>query len=147
MKIERIVVGVDGSDNARKALGWAAQLARSLDAEVVAVHSVGLLERFASGQHQDLDATLADARHLFDTEWCAPLDELTVRSTRLVRDGNPVTVLLAVADEFDAGLIVVGSRGLGGYPELLLGSTSTQVAQHSKRPVVIVPTILAETPA
>jgi nucleotide-binding universal stress UspA family protein len=147
VKIERIVVGVDGSDNARKALGWAAQLARALDAEVVAVHSVGLLERFASGQHEDLDSTLDDARHLFDTEWCTPLDDPTVRSTRLLRDGNPVTVLLAVADEFDAGLIVVGSRGLGGYPELLLGSTSTQVAQHSTRPVVIVPAVLAETSA
>jgi nucleotide-binding universal stress UspA family protein len=147
VKIERIVVGIDGSDNARKALGWAAELARALDAEVVAVHSVGLLERYASGQQEDLDTTLDDARHLFDTEWCAPLDEPTVRSIRLLRDGNPVTVLLAVADEFDAGLIVVGSRGLGGYPERLLGSTSTQVAQRSTRPVVIIPATFAETPA
>ena len=144
MKIERIVVGVDGSDNARKALEWAAGLARALAAEVVAVHSVGLLERFAAGQHHDIDPTLDNAGHLFDTEWCAPLDEPTVRSIRVLRDGNPVTVLLAVADEFDAGLIVVGSRGLGGYPELLLGSTSTQVAQRSTRPVVIVPTAFAD---
>ena len=51
-------------------------------------------------------------------------------STEL-RDGNPVQVLLAVADEVDADLIVVGSRGFGGFPTLLLGSTSTQLAQHS----------------
>jgi nucleotide-binding universal stress UspA family protein len=139
VKIERIVVGIDGSDNSRKALGWAAELARALDAEVVAVHCVGLLERFASGPSPDADTTNGDARHRFDTDWCAALDDPTVRSTRLLRDGNPVTVLLGVAEEFDAGLIVVGSRGLGGYPELLLGSTSTQVAQHSTRPVVVVP--------
>ena len=47
--------------------------------------------------------------------------------------------LLAAADEEDADLIVVGSRGLGGFPQLLLGSTSTQLAQHSSRPVTIVP--------
>jgi nucleotide-binding universal stress UspA family protein len=47
--------------------------------------------------------------------------------------------LLEVADEVDADLIAVGSRGLGGFPELLLGSTSTQLAQHSRRPVLIVP--------
>ena len=147
MKIERIVVGVDGSDNARTALRWAADLARALDAEIVAVHSVGLLERFASGQHQQLDTAIADARHLFDTDWCVVLDDPAVRSTRLLRDGNPVTVLLGIAQEFDAGLIVVGSRGLGGYPELLLGSTSTQIAQHSSRPVVIIPSGFAETAA
>ncbi len=145
MKIERIVVGVDGSDNSHTALAWAADLARALDAEVVAVHSVGLLERFAAGQHDQDDANSADTRHLFDTDWCAVLDDPTVRSTRLLRDGNPVSVLLSAAEEFDAGLVVVGSRGLGGYPELLLGSTSTQVAQRCNRPVVIIPAGFAES--
>jgi nucleotide-binding universal stress UspA family protein len=49
--------------------------------------------------------------------------------------------VLVAADDEDVDLIVLGSRGLGGYPELLLGSTSTQVAQHSSRPVTIVPTL------
>jgi len=139
VKIERIVVGVDGSNNARRALEWATDLACAIDAEVVAVHSVGLLERLASAQAEAADAHYAQARHLFDTDWCAALEDAPVRSIRLLRDGNPVSVLLGVADELEADLIVVGSRGLGGYPELLLGSTSTQVAQHSTRPVVIVP--------
>jgi nucleotide-binding universal stress UspA family protein len=144
VKIERIVVGVDGSANSKTALAWAADLARALDAEVVAVHSVGLLERFASGQQDSADAT--DARRLFDTDWCAALDDPAVRSTRLLRDGSPVRVLLDAAEEFDAGLVVVGSRGLGGYPELLLGSTSTQVAQHCTRPVVIIPAAFRASP-
>ena len=145
MNVERIVVGVDGSANSQQALVWAAELARAVDAEVVAVHSVGLLERFAAAdseaasESESGDPRYSEARHLFDTQWCAPLDDPETRSVRLLRDGNPVSVLLAVAEEVDADLIVVGSRGLGGYPELLLGSTSMQIAQHSTRPVVIIP--------
>jgi nucleotide-binding universal stress UspA family protein len=57
----------------------------------------------------------------------------------VLRDGHPVQVLLDVADDVDADMIVVGSRGFGGFPQMLLGSTSTQLAQHSRRPVLIVP--------
>jgi nucleotide-binding universal stress UspA family protein len=137
MSIERIVVGVDGSENARRALSWAAELALALDAEVIAVHAVGLLERF--GEVVDDGDRYPEVRHAFDTEWCDALDTQGVRSVRLLRDGNPVAVLLSVAEEHDADLIVVGGRGVGGFPELLLGSTSTQVAQHATRPVTIIP--------
>jgi nucleotide-binding universal stress UspA family protein len=137
MSIEHIVVGVDGSENARRALSWAVELALALDADVVAVHAVGLLERF--GEVVDDDDRHPDVRHVFDTEWCEALETPGVRSVRLLRDGNPVSVLLTVADEHDADLIVVGGRGVGGFPELLLGSTSTQVAQHATRPVTIIP--------
>ena len=84
-------------------------------------------------------------RHHFDTEWCAALERSGLRSVPVLRDSNSVSVLLAVADEFDADLIVVGSRGVGGYPELLIDSTSTQVAQHSTRPVTIVPASFDES--
>ena len=109
--IRRIVVGVDGSPQARRAAEWAADLARGIDAEVVAVHALGLL----------------------------PLRDAEVRYRDDLREGNPVTALLDVVGELDADIVVVGSRGVGGFPGLLLGSTSTQVAQHTRRPVVIVP--------
>ena len=140
MKLDRIIVAVDGSDNSLAAVGWAAGLAEATGAEVVAVHAVGLLEQLdedgapvAAQPHRD------EIQRQFEVTWCAPLDRPSVRCRRLLRDGNPVSVLLAVADEEDADLLVLGSRGLGGYPEALLGSTSTQVAQHSSRPVTIVP--------
>jgi nucleotide-binding universal stress UspA family protein len=140
MKMDRIVVAVDGSANSIAAVRWAADLAVVTGAEVVAVHAVGLLEgRDAEGprptqSHRD------EIRARFESTWCSPLVAADVPSRRLLRDGNPVSVILAVADEEAADLVVVGSRGLGGYPELLLGSTSTQIAQRSSRPVVIVPT-------
>jgi nucleotide-binding universal stress UspA family protein len=139
MRIERIVVGVDGSDNSLVAVEWTAGLARLLDAEVVAVHALGLLEPLGSGDPVPTFPRRAEISHLFETTWCAALAAADVGTRRLLRDGPAVSVLLAVADEVDADLIVVGSRGLGGYPELLLGSTSTQVAQNAHRPVTIVP--------
>ena len=140
MKLDRIVVAVDGSDHSVAAVTWAADLAAATGAEVVAVHAAGLLEHLDDEPSVTPPARPNEIRTRFETAWCAPLDRDGVRSRRVVRDGPAVSVVLAVAEEEDADLIVMGSRGLGGYPELLLGSTSTQVAQHSTRPVTIVPT-------
>ena len=143
MKLERIVVGVDGSDNSLAAVRWAANLAAGMGAEVVAVHALGLLDKVGPGGAVPAQPHREDIRRHFEEEWCAPLDAPGIASRRMVRDGNPVSVLLAVADEEDADLIVVGSRGLGGYPELLLGSTSTQVAQRARCPVAVFPSAAA----
>lgn len=140
MKLDTMVVGVDGSPNSLAAVTWAAGMAALSGARVVAVHSLGLLDRLrpddepvASSSHRD------EIGEALRTVWCAPLLDAGVEHTCELRDGNPVTVLLATADEVGADLIVVGSRGLGGFPELLLGSTSTQVAQHASVPVTIIP--------
>ena len=140
MRIERIVVGVDGSDNAHHAVTWAAALAAAVGAEVLAVHAVGLLEHLADdGEAVPAEQHRQELADTLSRQWCAPLLEAGVAHRAELRDGNPVSVLLAAGDDVDADILVVGSRGLGGYPELLLGSTSTQVAQHAHRPVLIVP--------
>ena len=108
-------------------------VSRATPAPVVAVCAVGLLAAAASrGMHREIN------EHL-EGDWTERAPLPGVRMHTELRDGNPVQVLLAVADEVDADLIVVGSRGFGGFPDLLLGSTSTQLAQHSRRPVLIVP--------
>ena len=139
MELDRIVVGVDGSSNSTVALAWTAGLAALVDAEVVAVHAVGLLEASEGGEPQPSQPHREEIRHRFESEWCAPLDDAGVPARRLLRDGSPVSVLLEVADEVDADMVVVGSRGVGAFPQMLLGSTSTQVAQASTRPVIIIP--------
>ena len=131
MKLERIVVAVDGSDNSLAAVRWTAGLAAATGAEVVAVHATGLLDQLQGGDDEI-------GRRLAST-WCEPLESAGIPLRAVVRDGHPVAVVLAVADEEDVDLIVLGSRGIGAYPEQLLGSTSTQVAQRSDRPVTIVP--------
>ena len=139
MKVERIVVGVDGSDNACRAVEWAAGLAAVTGARVLAVHALGLLFHGDHGDIEPAQPIRSEITTKLEREWCAPLATAGVSYECRVSDGTPVMVLLGAADELDADLIVVGSRGLGGFPELLLGSTSTQVAQLAHRPVTIVP--------
>ena len=57
----------------------------------------------------------------------------------VARQDSMVDTLLAEADRADAGAIVVGSRGLGGFGSILMGSVSHALLQHADRPVVIVP--------
>jgi nucleotide-binding universal stress UspA family protein len=136
--IRRIVVGLDGSAQARRAAEWAANLASLVDADVIAVHALGLLHETATGQLVAADTHRDEIRRELDV-WCAPLHDAGVRHRGELREGNPVTAVLDLAEELDADLIIVGSRGAGGFPGLLLGSTSAQIAQHAHRPVVIVP--------
>jgi len=136
----RILVGADGSAHAEHALEWAAELAAALGAEVVAVHALGMLSHLGtpttalpSQEHRE------EVRALLENEWSRALRASGVPHRCLLVEGNPVMALMAAADEEDADLVVVGTRGAGGFPGLRLGSTSHQLLQHLKRPVVVVP--------
>jgi nucleotide-binding universal stress UspA family protein len=139
----RIVVGVDGSAASGRAATWAATLAGALGGEVVVVHALGLLHRRPSGESVASDTHRDEILEDLEESWCGPVRGAGVPFRAELREGNPVTALLETADEVDASLLVVGSRGLGGFPGLQLGSTSAQVAQHARRPVVIVPDVPA----
>lgn len=135
---DRIVVGVDGSDNSRCAVDVAAHLAELAGAQVIAVHAVGLLEGGGDASQTPADRH-AEVRGDLEHVWCGALAHAGIPTAYELRDGNPVVVLLAVARERNADLLVLGTRGLGGFPDQLIGSTSTQVTQQAPCPVVIVP--------
>jgi nucleotide-binding universal stress UspA family protein len=137
--IERILVGVDGSQNAQRALDWAILLGGRFGAEILAIHAVGLLTNLGDGTPVPSHSHLDELRTKFESEWCASLEASDVRHRLECLDGPPVRVLIDAAARERADVIVVGSRGEGGFSELLLGSTSHQVAEHSNRPVFIVP--------
>ena len=110
----------------------------AVGAELVAVHAAGLLAHLAP------DVTVPSATHKEELraafeQWCAPIAESGVAYRTRLEDGPPTMALLRVADEEGADLIVLGTRGLGGAPGLLLGSTSHQVVQLAGRPVAVVP--------
>jgi nucleotide-binding universal stress UspA family protein len=138
-RIERILVGVDGSDNGRRALEWAILLARHCQAELIAAHAIGLLAHLGSGPPVPSHGHLAELREAFESDWCAPLRQTGIAHRFLFVDGAPVPILLSAAQREAIDVIVVGSRGVGGFPELLLGSTSHQLAEHATCPVLIVP--------
>ena len=137
--IKRIVVGLDGSRGSLTALEWAIWLARCSGAEILAVHA-WRPSHSPSMLSSDGKESRRQARVMFDYTWCAPLTHAEVASRRIFAEGNPVSVLIRTAIAEEADLIVVGTRGLGGFAELLLGSVSQQLAAHSPLPVVVVPT-------
>jgi nucleotide-binding universal stress UspA family protein len=137
-----VVVGVDGSAGARRALRWAAAEARLRGSRLLIVHAwnqayldvllVGPLGGFSSAA-----ADMHEAAERLLEKATAGLDGEGVEiECRLVEGGAP-EVLVAAAAEAD--LLVVGSRGHGGFAGLLLGSVSQQCAHHAHCPVVIVP--------
>jgi nucleotide-binding universal stress UspA family protein len=145
--IKLIAVGVDGSDGAQQALSWAADLANSVDAQVLAVHVVPdswLMELNAI--QLNTDDLVAARRASLVGEWTEVLRKQGVTHSTEFVQGNPTTELLGIAQEHQADLVVVGgTRHRGVRHGSLLGHTAHQVANHCTVPVVVVPLPAAET--
>ncbi len=137
-----IVVGVDDSDGARAALTWAASQAQASGAHLRVVHAYELNLAWIDADSSHIPLWLERAQHASNDllerlveEAAANLDRTAIEM--LAVEGAPAAVLFEQAR--DASLLVVGSRGRGGFASLLLGSVSQQLAQHSPCPLVIVP--------
>jgi nucleotide-binding universal stress UspA family protein len=135
-----IVVGVDGSDDSRAALEWACEEARLRRAGLVVLHAWKLLadSRHPSGSavpEADLQALKEQSVRLFD-EAVAAVGATGAGVERRVVDELPASALIDASR--DAGLLVVGSRGRGGFAGLLLGSVGYACAQGSSCPVAII---------
>jgi nucleotide-binding universal stress UspA family protein len=137
--MSRIVVGIDGSDHATKALEWALDEAVVRNAEVDVVH--------AYTWHPDL-SELAVLTH--EEELAGRADEVlrkTIEPALATRPGVKVNAHAVRGPEAEslmeaaagADMLVVGSRGRGGFKGLLLGSVSQQCVHHAPCPVVVVP--------
>jgi nucleotide-binding universal stress UspA family protein len=138
--MHRIVVGVDGSDSSLGALRWAVDVARLTGGEVDAVHAWSHHAlTYAPGMLTPpmlaSDDLVADATTPLDRA-CDSLNERDVVVNRIVEQGPAARRLLESAEGAD--LLVVGSRGRGGFTGLLLGSVSQQRALHAPCPVVII---------
>lgn len=136
----RIVVGYDGSAESTRALRWAAQLAQQSSTPLAIVHAwaIGLVTK----DHAPIEG-VADSGHrnavlrllregVAEAEEAAPGVELTTGYV----PGSPRAVLETASDTAD--LIVVGSRGLGGFLGMLLGSVGLGLVTHAGCPVIVV---------
>jgi nucleotide-binding universal stress UspA family protein len=135
---ERIVVGIDGSPTAQRALRWAIDLARPAHATVDVVHAwqPAVLGGPFAPIVIEADAVGAAARRTLD-EAIASVNTAGLEVGRVLSCGGAAGAILDVAHGAD--LVVVGSRGCGGFAGMLLGSVSHQVAHHAPCPVVVVP--------
>ena len=134
----RVLVAVDDSEGAARAVRFAASVAGALDAEVLAVHALGLLAEIGGDHVVPAQAHRSEVAAQLE-RWAAPLAEAGVPHRRLLVDGNPVQAVLAVAEQEAVDILVVGKRASAGVPGLQLGSTSQQLVQHAHIPVVVVP--------
>lgn len=138
-----MVVGVDDSAGAATALRWALEEARLGVANLRVIHAWDWPYRGHLGEVADrtLGAKGFDAaaRVVLSTLVDEALHgtDSGVRIEQQVAEGSPAHVLIDAATGAD--LLVVGSRGRGGFEGLLLGSVSSQCAHHAPCPVVIVP--------
>jgi nucleotide-binding universal stress UspA family protein len=137
----RIVVGVDGSPESREALRWALEEARLRKAAVRAVHAWGnpylLTPGFGLPEDFEFPALHEAAENLLSSAVAEVAGENPdIDIEEVVAEGPAGSVLVEAAKGAD--LLVVGSRGHGGFVGLLLGSVSQQCAHHAPCPVLIV---------
>lgn len=137
----KIVVGVDGSSGSREALRWAFNEAKlrddTLEAVIVWQYPItASLPTFGAMTTPDDFATEARTTLLAILADEGITAEAPIPVTTLVAEGNPARALLDAAEAAD--LLVVGSRGHGGFAGVLVGSISQQCVHHAKCPVVVV---------
>jgi nucleotide-binding universal stress UspA family protein len=139
-----IVVGVDGSEHSRQVLDWAVKEAgfRNTSLTVLAVWQVAGNTWTGSPEVYSADAAEAEkmrqaaeevTRKAVDAAGAPAPASVTVRAV----SGIAAQELINASN--DADLLIVGSRGGGGFARLMLGSTSNQVVSHSAAPVVVIP--------
>lgn len=138
----RIVVGVDGSEGSIRAVELALVTAQANGSEVTAVlgwnlevHEGVVVTEPGSARWVEVEHRHADRVHQVVDPLAAAHPDVPVEVH--VRHGTPSRAVLEEAAEREADLVVVGSRGLGGFRGLLLGSVSRHVVQHAGRVVVI----------
>jgi nucleotide-binding universal stress UspA family protein len=147
MPYKNVVVGTDGSETAERAVREASELARDNGARLVIVTAYephdDQLARNADGVPDDIRWTLTDR---------VQAEELTVHGREIAHGvgvkgvvaqaipGSPPDVLLEAAQDFDADVIVVGSKGLTGAARFVLGSVASSVSHHAPCDVLIVHT-------
>lgn len=135
----RIAVGVDGSAESRFALEWAVTEARLRHGQIRAVTAWEHPPETAGMEAMIWDPDISEptARRV-QTDTSKAADTEGVNVTGDVIQGPTVTVLVKASK--DADLLVVGSRGHGGFTGVLLGSVSTQVVHHAACTVLVVRT-------
>ena len=136
----RILVAIDGSENARRAAHYAAARARDSGCKVDVLHVGKDVMAWEVGPLTSGDsvASLHEAESARVLDECARAFDASVRLERHVTYGDVATRILEEAHRLGADEIVVGSRGLGPLKAAVLGSVASRLVHESPVPVVVV---------
>ncbi len=149
-RISRIVLAVDGSSNARRAVNLVARFTPVAGGHVTLVHAVELLTPTSRGPHVGgIRASIARGLKRINAERSAAarnevaraaekLQRVGWRTRTEVRNGEPLREVMDTVSASDAELVVVGARGTTGVRHLLLGSVAEGVLNRSPVPVLLV---------
>jgi nucleotide-binding universal stress UspA family protein len=136
---ENILVAVDGSNHSDRAFDIAVDVAQKYGSQVVALHvfqgGTGTGTMVSPTVEGDLRAV---GQQILDS-YLAKVREKSIQNVRMVlREGDAAHRIIETANVEKCSLIVIGSRGMGGFKELLLGSVSHKVSNHAGCPVLLV---------
>ncbi|MBB1030397.1 universal stress protein [Dietzia sp. SLG310A2-38A2] len=139
MDAKPVVVGIDGGPDSLKALAWAAEYASTVGSPLIALAAVetpAVVGPYAMAGWVDPEILEERARTMLADAVRDTLGD-DARVDQTVLRGHPAEAIVAASR--DARLVVVGSRGWGGFRGLLMGSVSQHVVAHSRSPVVVLP--------
>jgi len=133
---KKVVVGVDGSDQSVGALQYAARLAESFDARLLVVGAWSIPSLGAEAPPLDPELIDSGMREAVEGSVATAFGGAAPEGLEIkIVNASAAQALLDASE--DAELLVVGSRGHGGFAGLLLGSVSMTVAEHAKCPVLV----------
>lgn len=141
IEIKTILVAVDGSKNADKAVRYASAIGPPLGAEVILLYIVPMLVSATPYQDIQSDQPFMELQKVGEEilERSKNLAEsLGCKVVPLLDHGDPARKIIDIADERDVDIIIMGSRGISGFRRLLVGSISDKVMQQASCPVMIV---------
>jgi nucleotide-binding universal stress UspA family protein len=136
---EKIMVAIDGSKASEKALEHALEFASSWEADlsiVSVIPSVSPLRMLGRDYEEDVKQGMLKVLETAEVKINKDYPRLNF-STRL-EDGRPEDVIVKVAEEMNADLIIIGSRGMGGITGRILGSTSRRVVDSCTKPILVI---------
>lgn len=145
---ERILVAVDGSDNSKRAAEWAVDIAKREGSSLFVV-SIVPVPTYSTASVQEgagsapikefVDKARSEAEGFVkDVVNMATKESIKVRGETIENVPSVPEAITDYADEWKVELIVVGTRGLGGFKRLLLGSVSSALVSHATCSVLVV---------
>lgn len=142
MKIQQILVPVDFSDHSARALDTAIELAKQFGARIHLLHSypqyLGAVSPYGVVAPQSFDLECREAAVAETEQWAEKVKSAGLPVKTLVTQVSPTEAIARAAEEVEADLIVMGSRGLTGLKHVLLGSVTERTLRVCACPVLVV---------